>query len=72
MKALDEAAVVYQVTLTKTDKLKKGELDKRLAETAERVRRRPAAFPVIAATSSDKGAGIAELRGELVAIAEGW
>jgi GTP-binding protein len=71
MKALDEAAVVYQVTLTKTDKLKKGELDKRLAETEERIRRRPAAFPVIAATSSDKGIGIPELRGQLSAIAEG-
>lgn len=71
MKALDEAAVVYQVTLTKTDKLKKGELDRRLAETAERIRRRPAAYPVVAATSSDKGWGLPELRGELSAIAEG-
>ncbi len=70
MKALDEAAVVYQVTLTKTDKLKTGELDTRLSETAERIQRRPAAFPVVAATSSEKGWGLPELRGELAAIAE--
>lgn len=70
MKALDEAAVGYQVTLTKTDKLKKGELDTRLAETAERIKRRPAAYPVVAATSSEKGWGLPELRGELAAMAQ--
>ena len=70
MKALDDAAVVYQVVLTKTDKLKRGELEARLADTDARIKRRPAAFPLIAATSSEKGAGLSELRGALAAIAE--
>ncbi|MEL6688571.1 MAG: YihA family ribosome biogenesis GTP-binding protein, partial [Pseudomonadota bacterium] len=33
------------------------------------VAKRPAAFPVIAATSSDKGTGMAELRAEIATLA---
>lgn len=69
MKVLDEAAVVYQVALTKTDKLKPGEAEARLNETHEKIRRRPAAYPVVAVTSSAKGAGLPELRAELTALA---
>lgn len=70
MTVLDESAVVYQIALTKADKLKTGEMEKRLVETAKRVERRAAAYPRIVLTSSGKGWGLPELRGELSAITE--
>jgi GTP-binding protein len=59
---LDGAAVSYQVVLTKADELKAGELERRVAETAAAVARRPAAFPDIRPTSSRTGLGVPELR----------
>jgi GTP-binding protein len=59
---LDRAAVSYQVVLTKTDKIKAAGVPKLLAETHEAIRRRPAAFPDVLATSSEKGVGMEELR----------
>ncbi|TCQ29438.1 ribosome biogenesis GTP-binding protein YihA/YsxC [Rhizobium sp. PP-CC-3G-465] len=59
---LDKAAVSYQVVLTKTDKIKAGAVPHLMAETLEKIRKRPAAFPEIVATSSEKGEGIEELR----------
>src|SRR3954447_19703499 len=44
LKTLDEAAVVYQLVLTKADAVKAPDLDKRLAETSVAISRRPAAF----------------------------
>lgn len=67
MDALDQAAVSYQVVLTKADKLKPAEVEKVTVETLKAVSKRPAAFPVVLATSSEKGAGLPELR---LAIAE--
>ncbi|MGJ3232527.1 MAG: ribosome biogenesis GTP-binding protein YihA/YsxC [Oceanicaulis sp.] len=68
MKALDEAAVVYQIALTKIDKLKPAEAEARRIETEEKIRRRPAAFPVVAMTSASKGEGLPELRAEIAAL----
>jgi GTP-binding protein len=48
MKALDEAAVSYQVVLTKADKLKPAEAAARVEEVSNAIKRRPAAFPVVA------------------------
>ena len=59
---LDKAAVSYQIVLTKADKIKPPAVTRLLAETAEAVRRRPAAYPVLLATSSEKGEGLVELR----------
>jgi GTP-binding protein len=59
---LDKAAVSYQVVLTKTDEVKPGDLDARMADTAAKIAKRAAAFPDIVPTSSRTGAGIAELR----------
>lgn len=67
LEALDRAAVSYQVVLTKADKLKKGELDGLLARTSAALAKRPAAFPEILATSSEKGFGIEEVRGAILA-----
>lgn len=71
MKALDEAAVSYQIVLTKADKLKTKEAQARLEEVANAIKRRPAAFPLVALTSSEKGLGIPELRAAIVETAEG-
>lgn len=67
--ALDKAAVSYQLVLTKTDKLKPGQAERVASETLKAISRRPAAFPRVAVTSSEKGAGIAELRAEVMAAA---
>ena len=62
MKMLDEAAVGYRLALTKADKIKASELAAVLAATEAEARKHPAAFPVVHATSAEKGLGIAELR----------
>ncbi len=69
MDLLDEAAVNYQIVLTKTDKIKPTALAHLLSETAKKIIRRPAAHPVVRATSSEKGDGIDVLRAELAALA---
>ena len=43
---LDEAAVAYQIVLTKTDKIKPAELETMIADTAKIVSTRAAAFPL--------------------------
>ena len=65
---LDEAAVTYQVVLTKTDKIKAPELEKVRETVAAAIKKHPAAFPQIHATSSDKGLGIPELRSEIAGL----
>ena len=65
---LDEAAVSYQIVLTKSDKPKKAELEKVVEKTKQAIAKRPAAFPEVVLTSSEKGEGLAELRAA-VAIA---
>lgn len=65
---LDEAAVTYQIVLTKTDKIKPAELDKVFAAVVGAVKKRPAAFPLIHATSSEKWLGIEELRAEIAGL----
>jgi GTP-binding protein len=63
--ALDLAAVSYQIVLTKADKIKPHEVDKVVAETLKAIAKRPAAFPRVLATSSEKGLGMPELRAEI-------
>ena len=65
---LDEAAVNYQIVLTKSDKLKAAERDKVLAATTQAVSKRPAAYPDVLITSSEKGWGIPELRAEIAGM----
>ncbi|WP_064681321.1 ribosome biogenesis GTP-binding protein YihA/YsxC [Rhizobium bangladeshense] len=59
---LDKAAVSYQLVLTKTDKIKAPAVPKLLSETAEKIRKRPAAYPFVLSTSSEKGDGLDDLR----------
>ncbi len=67
--ALDQAAVSYQIVLTKADKLKRAEAEAMVAATLARIAKRPAAFPRVLATSAEKGDGLAELRAEIAAAA---
>ena len=71
MAMLDKAAVVYQIVLTKTDKIRPGEADRCLAETRSEVATHTAAYPEVLATSTKTGAGIAELRAALAELAAG-
>jgi GTP-binding protein len=69
MELLDQAAVVYQLVVTKTDAVKPGASATKLAEVQALARSRPAAYPEVLATSSETGAGIAELRAALAPFA---
>jgi GTP-binding protein len=66
MDAFDEAAVSYQIVLTKADKLKPAEAEAVVARTVAAIARRPAAFPRVLATSAEKGTGIPDLRAEIL------
>ncbi|MFG1347467.1 ribosome biogenesis GTP-binding protein YihA/YsxC [Xanthobacter autotrophicus DSM 431] len=59
---LDKAAVSYAIVLTKTDQVKPTALPHVIAAVEEKIRRRPAAYPVVFPTSSETGAGFPELR----------
>jgi len=72
MDLLDRAAVSYQIVLTKADKVKPGMLDALMAATGDAIRRRPAAYPVVLATSSATGGGIDSLRSAISAAAESY
>ncbi len=67
--ALDKAAVSYQIVLTKADKIKPAEAAAVAEATLKAIAKRPAAFPRVAVTSSEKGLGIAELRAETMMAA---
>jgi GTP-binding protein len=64
---LDEAAVGYRLVLTKADKMKASELGDVVAATEAEARKHPAAYPQVHATSAEKGLGIADLRGAVLA-----
>lgn len=69
---LDGAAVSYRIVLTKSDKIKASELATVTQQTADAIRKRPAAHPDIIATSSEKGMGIPELRAAVLeAVSQG-
>ena len=69
MAMLDETAVTYQLIMTKTDKLKKGDLEKVSIKTQKAIAKRPAAFPQIINTSSETKNGLDLLRAEIATLA---
>ena len=69
MKAFDIAAVSYQIVLTKADKISAKEVEAVTARTLAAISRRPAAYPRVVATSSEKGTGLPILRAE---VAHAW
>ena len=64
--ALDLSAVSYQIVLTKADKIKPHEGQKVAEATLKAVSKRPAAYPEVLLTSSEKGTGIPELRAAIM------
>ncbi len=68
---LDKAAVSYQIVLTKTDKIKEAGVPRLVEATLEKIRKRPAAFPAVLSTSSEKGGGLDELRAAIALAANG-
>jgi GTP-binding protein len=66
--ALNQAAVSFQVVLTKSDQITASELTERLEAVRRAVGRRPAAFPEVLATSSRSGAGIPALRAAIARL----
>ena len=68
MSLLDKAAVTFQVVMTKTDKVRKTQLDQSIEATRAVLAKHPAAYPEIVLTSSDKGDGIATLRAIIYGI----
>lgn len=68
MNLLDKAAVVYQVVLTKADKIKPGAAERLQEEIAQSLAKRPAAHPTILLTSSEKNQGLDLLRAEMALL----
>ncbi len=71
MHLLDQAAVAYQIVLTKADEVKPSLLDRKLADTQALTRRHAASFPYVILTSSETGAGIDTLRATIAPFAQG-
>ena len=70
MDELDVAAVSYQIVLTKADKLKKGQLARVIEATQTALAKRPAAYPEIIASSSEKNIGIDEVRAAIASLVD--
>ncbi|NKE48228.1 YihA family ribosome biogenesis GTP-binding protein [Roseomonas frigidaquae] len=66
---LSDAAVAFQIVITKADDVKKAQLEKRITEIEAIVKKRTAAHPLVLITSSETGQGIPELRAELATLA---
>ncbi|MEN2980663.1 ribosome biogenesis GTP-binding protein YihA/YsxC [Tistrella sp. 25B02-3] len=67
-KLLDDAAVSYQVVMTKADKEKAAVLARRLKATEVELRRHVAAYPKVIVTSSRKGRGLEALRAAIAQL----
>ncbi len=68
MKFLDDCAVLYQIVLTKTDKISVTELAERQKAIAEQAQKHGACHPIILVTSSKSKAGLNTLRDEILAL----
>jgi GTP-binding protein len=69
MTMLDEAAVSFQIVLTKADKVRPNALATLLAAIAKELAAHVAAHPIIHITSAHDASGVAELRAALAALA---
>ena len=65
---LDEAAVSYQIVLTKSDEVGDAMLADGIAATAAILAKRKAAFPEVLATSSRTGFGLPEMRAAMARV----
>jgi len=62
MALMDQSAMSYQLVLTKTDKLKRNELDAVTQATLAIIAKHAAAYPQLLVTSAEKKVGMDELR----------
>ncbi|MDA0652114.1 MAG: ribosome biogenesis GTP-binding protein YihA/YsxC [Proteobacteria bacterium] len=69
MDELDKAAVVYQIVLTKADKMSRTAIEGLVKKIVAMFPKHPAAYPTIIVTSSRDGAGIEALRASLATLA---
>lgn len=65
---LSKSAVTFQVVLTKADKIKEKDRAGLIEKVSEALAKHPAAYPELLETSSETGAGIAELRAVIAAL----
>ncbi|MGB7034031.1 MAG: ribosome biogenesis GTP-binding protein YihA/YsxC [Xanthobacteraceae bacterium] len=65
---LGQAAVSHEIVLTKCDQVGEAELAQRTAAINEAMRKRPAAFPDLIATSAKSSAGMAQLRAAIARL----
>jgi GTP-binding protein len=65
---LGKAAVSHEIVLTKCDQIGDAELADRIDATKAAIKKRPAAFPDVIATSSRTGGGMAQLRAAIVRL----
>ncbi|MBR1756654.1 MAG: YihA family ribosome biogenesis GTP-binding protein [Alphaproteobacteria bacterium] len=68
MKLLDESAVVYQVILTKIDKISAEELQKTQQNVLEELKKHAAAMNEIVVTSSEKKIGLTQCKAEICSL----
>ena len=68
MKLLNESAVVYQVILTKIDKISAEELQKTQQNVLEELKKHAAAMNEILVTSSEKKIGLAQCKAEICSL----
>jgi GTP-binding protein len=68
LNTLSEAAVSHEIVLTKCDQLKPAELADRIEAVKAAIKKRPAAFPDVIATSSQSGDGVADLRAAIARL----
>ncbi len=68
---LDAASVIYQIILTKCDKISRIESDKVLQKAHEIGKTHVACYPEIIVTSSEKNINIDLVRAEIAKVVEG-
>ncbi len=68
LELMSESAVSFQIILTKTDKIKKAELEKCLEKTKADMKPFVPGHPKILMTSSEKKSGLEEVRAEIAGL----
>jgi GTP-binding protein len=70
MEVLDQSAVIYQVILTKADKMSDKAMAEIVTKTQDEIAKHTAAYPELLVTSAEKKQGLEAVRAELAALAE--
>ncbi len=70
MEVLDQSAVIYQVILTKADKMSPTALQGIIEATKAEMAKHTAAYPTLLVTSAEKKQGLEAVRAELAVLAE--